>query len=48
MSERRTYAFVCPECATAITVDGATKAAIFEHGCAICGIATPPDAFASV
>ncbi|WP_435129963.1 DUF7560 family zinc ribbon protein [Halobaculum sp. D14] len=44
---RREQTFVCPDCATSIAVDAEIRAALVEHGCAVCGGAVPKTAFTS-
>lgn len=42
--ERET--FVCPACDASFAVSERQKDGLVEHGCALCGTAVPPSAFA--
>jgi len=37
---------VCPECESSFTVAADERAALVEHGCAVCGSTLSPDAVA--
>ena len=45
MTTRAPTRFACPACGESFTIDPATRQALAEYGCAVCGSAVGCEAF---